>query len=464
MVYYTKSSAGGIALSAICFVLMMPTTVLPLAAYSYDLVVLSKESFEFWFLTILNVVGCCFCWTLLGDARVMAPTVASVVCQHGLLLDGNIHTRRLLLRTFVMASPFIFIALLAIVLHYTPRLRVSTIALSPNIEIDTMDVAVHCYSTLAIFIGSKVFHSRHLVFPSREPFKWIECSVYVPRCRLVPEETNPGPSTSSIRAIGKDTDVTSVRLSLVTEGMPHTIDTNDNIATFIRSFVPFRGFLWVNGLGYGGWMCSWISLIWLMAQPSSSGETPSNQLALASVGVISTLLSIGVFIANAPHVLLRRLLGSLDAWFVSFQFTVVTVGVCDSIQWDERVIFMVPMWLWCHWAMILDTLTPLMKTRLHLRRWFVRAVLMMLVVYPVLLQYWIFYSNAPGLRNRVLLSVSLFGSTVRMEAYSLLVSRAWTVCLWMGRFLWRELFRSADSFKLLKFRVEYPVTEAIWPT
>ncbi|TMW58579.1 hypothetical protein Poli38472_010138 [Pythium oligandrum] len=452
---YNATAVGVYSIGSL--VIMIPVLIVVSASLSVDLLFLTIQTFEFWFLTFLNIVGYVCSVMMFADDRMLMSTMSVFYLSLALLIDANVYSRQWLVWSFVPASATFGAGLTALILHYVPRLAPAKIRIGPRTTMDALDLAIHCFMTISMFFVVKLYRSRQLIFPIRSPIQTIQCETYYPSCHLVPSGVVTSFHIQQSTNSKRDATMALKRLAMNKKDQPGPIDTNNTLVPFKRlSRIQW----WLNPIGFTGLLCSVLPFHLYMGSVNAA-KTPSTAEALvATIGLLATLIFFTIYVIQAPLVLLRRLFRCLDALFVSFQFLLVTVGVCDAVLWDRRVLFVLTPFLWCSWIMILDALTPLTKRRLGYQRWFTWIVLLALLAYPVLLVYWIFYSDAK-LQNRIFFRTVLFGTTVQMEAYSLLVSRVWTVWIWMGRFLWRELFRPANAFKLLKYRVEYAVAARI---
>ncbi|TMW58348.1 hypothetical protein Poli38472_009907 [Pythium oligandrum] len=385
----------------------------------------------------------------------MAMLVTANTFQLALLLDSVVYTRAFITKMLTIGSPGLFVGIITSALHIPSELHYFSFKIF-GLTMDGMDLLINGNVTIAYFTGVKVLRSLHFVL-RKGKVSDVPCEMYFPLCRLVSRtehlerqrsHTAPpsrGPYQQELHLLRtEEFRVIDARLTL--------------IPARLRLRIP--GIV-LNNIGYVGVFSSTVALIWHASNFKADPTKP--QVVLAVIGLASAVI---VFVAYIPHyqrVLFRRVLIEIDSWFISFLFTTVTFGACDIMHWDTRVFFLVPAWIWCHWTIFLDALPPITRTRLQFQRRFALVVNSALFFFPLVIGYWIFFSKAPKMQNREMLNVPLGSFTVRMEMYSFLASKLFTMWVWTGRFLWRERFRPHDAFKLIKHRAQYRIAPPTAP-
>ncbi|TYZ64006.1 hypothetical protein PybrP1_001224 [[Pythium] brassicae (nom. inval.)] len=137
--------------------------------------------------------------------------------------------------------------------------------------------------------------------------------------------------------------------------------------------------------------------------------------------------------------LLRRLVFSFDFAFHSFQLTTVHLCACDLVRWDSSSLVVCASWLWMHWVLAIDALTPLVQRRLGFRsRAFALPVVALFVVCQLAVAADIVFSPHSSLQDRVVFEVTLSaGHRLQVRVVPFLLSRIVTLLSWSLRIMWR---------------------------
>ena len=168
-------------------------------------------------------------------------------------------------------------------------------------------------------------------------------------------------------------------------------------------------------------------------------DAPNHTLMwiLSFSSVLPTVGFSAVFFAMYQRSLFHKLCGSFDFLFLSVQLTVGLLCAADMMQWDFRCSAMLSLWIWIHWVLLTDALTPCAKRRLGFKVKFTLPVLLIAVVCEVAMLVEIAFSTRVHLSDRVLIKREVFGHTVEFRMIPLFVSRLVTIFFWSCRLLWR---------------------------
>lgn len=155
---------------------------------------------------------------------------------------------------------------------------------------------------------------------------------------------------------------------------------------------------------------------------------------------------------------LAALCTTFDFVFLSVQLTVVRASLCDLLHWHQRgSLSVATTWLWIHWVLTLDALTPVMRLKLSVRRRFALAVLLAYTSGSVLLLWG--FMTATRLRamyTRVLWSGSVLDHTLELRLLPLFTNCLVTALALCLRLVWRLARSSAfDELLVLNGAVVY---------
>lgn len=311
------------------------------------------------------------------------------------------------------------------------------------------DAVINSMMTVAIIMVFKVVPFLGLVVPGKQ-LKTVLCGLYYPSCHLVPVPLVPPTARKLLPMI---TPVSFDPILVDKFGVidtRHTISDSSTLAS-MRVLTSSRVFDWI---GYIGLLSSFTSYVWHVSSSSFSSTLSPIQHILAIVGLFATIFYVLVCMMHAQRTLLRLLIRQFDMWFVVIQWTMMIISASDQLNWDSRILTLWSSCLWCHWTLYLDALPPTIRRSIGYRPHFNRTVLVILVVYPILLLYWIFYSGTANISNNYIMHFKIGQVDVIMKTSTFLASRILTVWLWMVRFLWCY---SPNKLMFIRRRLQYPL-------
>lgn len=169
---------------------------------------------------------------------------------------------------------------------------------------------------------------------------------------------------------------------------------------------------------------------------------PVSRIPLCQLGALTlTLLYCGVCAQHYQRQLLRELCATFDVLFLATQLLVVHAGVCDIFQFSKGCVVVLIAWLWCLWLLLLDAISPVVKTRLDVSKSFVVAVVVVLIASSVCLVYLLVFaaSSETDVRDRVLWNGHVFGQDVAFRFVPIFYNSSTTAFTFVLRLLWRVL-------------------------
>ncbi|GLD96104.1 hypothetical protein PINS_up004782 [Pythium insidiosum] len=176
-----------------------------------------------------------------------------------------------------------------------------------------------------------------------------------------------------------------------------------------------------------------------------------------------TLLFCVISSAMYQRQLLRLLVQSFDFAFLSVQLTAVHAALCDLYRWDSRSFAVGAVWLWVHWVLTCDSVTPVLKQKWRFRYRALVWIVVLFVLAHILIVCQVALSGPRYLRDRALvtLRVAPNGHKVEFRVLSMMLSRLPMTFGWSCRILWRILHRADDELLILQGTVTY-VNDRRW--
>lgn len=129
--------------------------------------------------------------------------------------------------------------------------------------------------------------------------------------------------------------------------------------------------------------------------------------------------------------LLRHIIFSFDFALLSSQLTFVHLCVCNLVRWDTKYFTMWSSWLWMHWVLLIDALTPQVKLHLRLQTRFAMSIVTLSIVCQIALAAEILVNPSSPLQNRVVYEYQLNTShSVQLSVVPFLLSRVIALLSW----------------------------------
>ncbi|TMW58347.1 hypothetical protein Poli38472_009906 [Pythium oligandrum] len=178
----TRNLTLRILASLVVLLSACPVIIFAFISLSWDIVKLLLRTFEFWFLTSVNLINTLVLGNMLCDSRVLAITAATLFYQLTLFGDANLHTRLLEIRLLVFGAPAMFLIVAGSVFSIIPDLQHTSMRLL-RCTIDDMDMLLTGNFILAFFTSLKVHRNRRYL-SGKIPLQLVQCQMYFPDCRL----------------------------------------------------------------------------------------------------------------------------------------------------------------------------------------------------------------------------------------------------------------------------------------
>ncbi|TMW69832.1 hypothetical protein Poli38472_001988 [Pythium oligandrum] len=416
----------------------------------FDLTRLVLQTFDFWYMTLTNVLCAGMIGFALDDSRMLAIVGNTVAFELALMIDANHRSARLTaLSTLFGASLNIFFAL-ALILRWFPTRSDLILVYHHKYALGADDVATNALGTSTVML--LYYATRKLLVTRRQErirlsehsnIKMTTCITYRCRIRLCASSTQskdvlPCPTDSH-----PVFDVVPLQLVPVNE----LFSAANVISPSARRFVGRHNLAWcLRCIGFVGIITNPLAF-------SVTNESAATSLALLSFA--TTTLHCGSYWLVTHRRLLWHLMTCFECVFLSFQVTLCTVAVCDMVSYDMRMLAVLSMWQWMHWVITLDTVTPEMKRRLGWTRFFTALVMAIFALEHAMLGADFMIWGKRTLRDRVILTLTLGSSIQRVRVVPFLFGRMVTTLWWPFVLLWRLYDGEDDELFMLLGEVQY---------
>lgn len=458
------------------FLFQVPMLIMTSAGLRVDLLWCLVTTYEFWFFTILNAMTCVVFSLHLGDLRMIMAPVYWYGIQMNIWADGKVQGPKLASAAALAAVYHIFL-LVVFGLQLTPDPHPVELVNHSGRSMTSSDFLMNSFTTMMILMARTAFRKRALHKRSDDDPKTMRFVSY--RCRVKLREKprastrrhqngptlpeNVMPPTDNVRqpapaTPGNEQIVSppaAQRLRFVKQKM--TFNSKDVLLPTIADWMSRSpswklALLYATGaLGFGlhviAFACIHFSVV---------GSLPVESFVVLSLlSLLCASSFCGAYVALHHRQLLMRLVTSFDFIFVSLQITFGYVCACGILSWDSRCVVFLTDWIWKHWILTLDGLTPQMKSLLGFRARFAIPIVVFSVIVQLFSSVELLFNASEELQSRVFWSASLFSHHVEIRAVPFYLSRAYTVFLWSVRILWRFLCSGDDDLIMIQGSVEF---------
>ncbi|KAJ0397991.1 hypothetical protein P43SY_004052 [Pythium insidiosum] len=377
-------------------------------------------TYNFWFLSLMNVVfmtSLCMLWL---DVRVLVVPMSWWEYQNAVLTDANLRNMRQVVVVSVVNIFIVGFIFFAVTLQIMPDMREALVFDGARRSVAVHEVTAHSVVTLIILLLRLAFRYRATLKNKEAKDNIIQCISYV--CMVKPRLVIENPSLAGrAMALAKRNSSRRRRWWRRRDALTKVPDEWIGRRCAVRLRLVHRGHKYL-----------------------------ADDIVLAN------------FVLHYQRRLLSQLAGSFDVAFLSFQFSVLTLCVCDLFQWDfPSVTMSATLWLWIHWILTLDALVPIQRLRWGFRIEYTTLVLVMLFIGQAVLYNELIAWNTLRLQDRVFLEFRVGSRRLAWRVVPMLMSRMVITSVWTLRLLWRVWRRhDADELIMIHGDVEYNYTSS----
>ncbi|GAB9464373.1 hypothetical protein Gpo141_00001804 [Globisporangium polare] len=414
-----------------------PTILCSVASLNIDIICVLFTEYEFRFVTLFNVVNWCAIAAAFGDIRAASCCTMWMVMQIAFMVDSNVRSLEAALKTSLVLVPILF-AVLAFSLADLLGASNTRIAGIGARKISIHDILLTTAPTLALLLAKTVYHQRGRLnaHPRLPGTNLVYCSIYQKRLTL--EKMLQSASRRQARIsphLIANPGIPLLRSHVV---MSH-ISTKNTLLVTPQRFAEMKFYSMSLGLLYVAGIWGFLALLHasIAAQLHRDEPTIAYHHAVPYTALTATMIFCGTFASMLERDLALALVQSFDVSFSSLQFTIASVCLCDMMRWDFRCVNVLTWWLWFHWVLMLDALTPPVRAALQFKK-FPASCVVLFTIYAYLMVFiLLYYYDDTHLLDRAWTSSSLHSRLLPLiRTESVLVGRLATLALWNARLLW----------------------------
>ncbi|RLN97787.1 hypothetical protein BBJ28_00020204 [Nothophytophthora sp. Chile5] len=466
--------------------LTLVTSLVPLlfavVFMSLDVLALLLRNYEFWFISILNTLNWLGVGLIFGDVRAVVCMSVGFTAQTTVAIDANYRTYPTAIKAIVLGGPVMLAMTVCCAYQLVTDASYPTLGLG-RLHFHSRQVVIFTASTLSVFMIKKAYfrHRRMSIHPSRQESRvapnihhTIPCVVLQARLRLDPVGTqtrlsihqeNASPLVANIpEEIGAATppNVTSspqiqqLRLSndeVVVVDARRTVVPSRLLEWLQTSCRWIAALYWTGAVGLATTVATWVLLL-------QSHQQEANELLSMIVGVVAavfSLLFVSTTVALSQRDLLRLLAWNFDVVFSTVQGTTLAMCLLDLLRWSAASnLAVISWWLWFHWLLVLDALTPSVTHRLRLRKYFALPAILLVLVIASVCAVALVLDGDEVFSSRLLWSVRVTRiGDFDLHTNTLAVQRIVTIVGWSARLVIELTMGNPDYLLYIRRHVEY---------
>lgn len=423
----------------------IPGTIAAITILRYDIVVLLMKTYEFWFFTLADCVSSGLLALLFADSRALIVPMLLFGTLSSILIDANTVVHREFVLAHLFVGCFLVILLVYIAFHMIDQAQEFVLFRFYSRSLSVQDALVNGWANILVLTCRNIYRKRVALRKHGTSSTVVQCISYRCRVKLVPVETTSRiePQHRPERIHCESPSVASATVSRAVL-IPMRFASLDTVFCSKNMLVRSAASVILNPK-----KDAWLTRLRLLIFGTGTGSLLLGALSFALEGsnivvklqaetFICTLLFCGVCGSMYQRQLLHHLLFSFDFAFLSFQLTFVHLGVCDLVRWDSKCFVIGSSWLWMHWVLLIDALTPQVKLQLRLQTRFALLIVTLFILCQIAIRAEILFNPSSALQDRVVYEHALnSGRSVQFRVVPFLLSRLITLLSWSLRIQWR---------------------------
>ncbi|GMF29024.1 unnamed protein product [Phytophthora lilii] len=454
----------GQILSVISLALWLPMGIAATSTLRYDIVRLIVRTFDFWFFSCTTTLTALMISTYFWDLRFCRMIIDWIGFHNIVFIDGQVRgIRHLVIVTILGIPPLVFVLFWIMLdrLDGCTSFSVLSHRNKPHFSLSGVDIIGNYMITLSLLI-TKIVARKRQALHLRQRSSVIECVIY--RCGLklkqIEESRNcPARNARPTRVTARNQRIAITALNANTSSEPrliqqmmfvkftHTFDSK-HVMLPLRVADGIVVFLYVVGI---------VGLVLSISVFVKSESMKPNVLLMRSAGgLFCTLLFVVPFVALYQRDLFKLLVTSFDFLFYAFQATAATLSVCILYDWEQsRCLMLLTWWIWIHWALTLDALTPIMRHKLRFRPRMAAPIVACMLLGHIAVICRVFFIGDEKLHDAVLYQGVIWDHQLAVPAMPFYFSRIVTLSLWCPRLIWRLSIASKLDVTIIRGSVCY---------
>lgn len=454
-------------LAVVTSLIGLPAALVGGSLLRYNVVTLLLTTYDVWYFTIMNTATLLVLAMSLGDVRAVSMLIAWIGFQPMVLIDSNLRAIRRLTQISIVGifGMAFFIALVAF--NCIEGIFDFVLFQFKGHVLYAKSFVNNGLLTLVLLLARNVIRNRGHFCTRKKQLNAgavMECVSY--RCRLRLCETRSSWASTISSAVFLDASLQLQHPQPVymqkMRFVPRikSVDARKTILPFPFTSLPSR---WIRLLFTLFWCSSSTASVIMIALDSyrkaqamdpSAGTFP----AFRTLTLILTTVHCGISFGLSQRKLLAAILKSFDFAFFSGHITILHLCTADFLYWRQDCTTLLVTWLWLHWALCLDALTPIVRLKIGFH---VRLVAPVIILGTVVSSLFTLYAmvtappNATDIQDRVLLEWEIFHTLVRIHVTPIFYNCVPTGFALLVRFTWRLCTYANDELLLLDGKVVY---------
>lgn len=431
-----------------------PNAIAALSLLRFDVVCVLLGAYDFWFSSLVSASTFVGLGVVIGDIRAITIIFAWLGTQLNILIDANVRAVKLWVVFNVLGTVNFVVTWFAVSLDLIDQMQHHSFAQVKAQELTVKGGVVTGLITVIALIARNVYRKRHAMYKNANS-SVIECVSYRTNLKYVSKRHIRSAVTP---ASGHDTsDPEYVKTMRYIKQMG-SIDATDTLlqTLWVKSALISSRF---------GIIFHWLGILSALATIVSSsigafriGDLTSSYQVSEIVAFVLTCVYCSAFALHCQRKVLRALCTSFDFVFLSVQLTVVQASLCDFLCWKlSGCLGILTGWIWIHWVLALDAVTPVMREKLGLKKYFAVSVLLVFLCAHVTLIWKLVVTNEMlEIYSRVLWRGEIFGrQNVEVRLLPLFCNCLGTVILLCIRLTWRLVNNDFSVLLVLDGAVAY---------
>lgn len=184
--------------AAVGVMLGTPSPLNNMGAMSFRMAQIVSRSFEFWFLTGLNLLLLALLICVFLDLRALLAISICIGIQNVLLMDANLWTRATVLRSVAMVIPSGILFAGAFMLHAVDEMKELKLVVAGR-EFSAIDLLANVSLTVTVLFAKNLIRGKRALISGKDmgriPCLLYRCSLRLQPKTLIPDDRQPPPTT-----------------------------------------------------------------------------------------------------------------------------------------------------------------------------------------------------------------------------------------------------------------------------
>nr|CCA13871.1 AlNc14C1G14 [Albugo laibachii Nc14] len=426
--------------------------------FSIDITKLIIRTYEFWYLTVLNVGTQAVYIQMTKDVRVLFFFMAFVGYQGVFFSDANVYFRRqeLVLMSFVAPACVFMVA--------TTQVEVLTWSKKTTYRVgdalfEDGDLALGALIIIVLFLLVKVAKSKDLMLRKEHTLHVHTLQMY--RAAVTLRKQNQDFKPNKRPQIANEADLhlhmRQFRIPLIDSSRILSPQLHLLVFTHCHRF-------FIQCVGYIAVLLTAILLLLTGGGYTLYLHNMEHRLSV-SLAFVLTFFYTGLYVACSQKDLIRLIITSGEAFVSQTQQFIILVCACDGVNWDFRVLLLLTIVLWGNFNLFMDAVTPNVRPCLGFQQWFSTMIAWFNSYSILALMFWFFIRRSHGnVSDHLIYSfrISEDRNPVELHVSTILASQLFGALFWSLRLTYSETVRRTDVLKIIEATVQCRLTKKFY--